>query len=74
MLSEARKRANNKYNAKAYTSKLIRFKPEELERVNNYIENHNYTFNSAIIQAILYCAENDIQLNANNNRSEKQED
>lgn len=66
--SAARIKANNKYNAKAYINKLIRFKPEQLEDIEKYIEKYNYTFNSAVVTALLYCIENDIQINANTNK------
>ena len=60
--SEAKLRANAKYDSKAYQKKLVRFKPAEWEKFRNYTKDNNYTDNGYIISAIMYCIDNNIQL------------
>lgn len=63
--TEAHKKASAKYDAKAYEKKLVRFKPEQWEIFKAYTQNNGYTDNGFIISAIMYCIDNNIDLNNN---------
>lgn len=61
--TEAHKKASAKYDAKAYQKKLVRFKPEQWKIFKAYTKEKDYTDNGFIINAIMYCIENDVDLN-----------
>lgn len=58
--TEAQKRANAKYDAKAYEKKLVRFKPDQWEKLKKHTSENGYTDNGFIVSAVLYCIENNI--------------
>lgn len=60
--SEAHKKASAKYDAKAYTKKLVRFKPEQWEIFKKHTETQKYTDNGFIVNAVMYCIKNNIDL------------
>lgn len=62
MQSEARKRANKKYNAKTYKNLAIRIRPEALDIINGYCQRVGMSKASAIVNAIKYCSDNNIDL------------
>jgi len=51
-MSEARKRANAKYNAKAYTKLMVRIRKEDEEEIRAAIEASGESVNGYIIKAI----------------------
>ncbi len=61
--TEAHKKASAKYDAKAYVKKLVRFKPEQWTILKNHTEKNNYTDNGFIVNAVMYCIKNNIDLN-----------
>lgn len=61
-MSEAHKKASAKYDAKAYIKKLVRFKPEQWETFKNHTEKEKYTDNGFIVNAVMYCIKNNIDL------------
>ena len=60
--SEARIRANNKYNAKAYDEIKIRVKKGEKKRFQSYLEKRGSSLNSFVNSSVSYCIENDVDL------------
>ncbi len=63
MLSDARKRANAKYNAKKYASKTVRLDKTYNEEVFlPYIQKRGFSENGFIVNAVKYCIENNIDL------------
>jgi len=61
-LSEARKRANAKYDAKAYDKTLIRLPKGRLEEVRSYAAAHGESINGFIGRAIREAMERGAQL------------
>lgn len=61
-LSEARKRANAKYNAKAYEQLNIRLKTGERTSLQNYVDKSNMSLNNFVTSCIAYCIDNNINL------------
>lgn len=51
-MSEARKRANAKYNAKAYTKLMVRIRKEDEEEIRAAIEASGESVNGYILKAI----------------------
>lgn len=51
-LSEARKRANAKYNAKAYEQITLRVSKGEKEKIRIFAESKNQSLNAFILSAI----------------------
>ena len=51
-LSEARKRANEKYNAKAYEQILVRVSKGKKQKIQEYAENNGETTNGFINRII----------------------
>lgn len=51
-VSEARKRANAKYNAKAYDKTMIRLYAGELDQVRSHAEQRGESLNGFICRAI----------------------
>ena len=51
-ISEARKRANAKYNAKAYTKLMVRIRKEDEEEIRAAIEASGESVNGYILKAI----------------------
>ena len=60
--SEARIRANNKYNAKAYDDIKIRVKKGERERFQSYLAKRGSSLNSFVNSCVSYCIENEIDI------------
>lgn len=61
-LSEARKRANAKYDAKAYTKVIFRLKSGERERLQMYINTRNTSLNNFINSCMSHCIENNVDV------------
>lgn len=51
-LSEARKRANEKYNAKAYEQILVRVPKGKKQKIQEYAESRNETTNGFINRVV----------------------
>lgn len=51
-ISEARKRANAKYNAKAYTKLMVRIRKEDEDAIRTAIEASGESVNGYILKAI----------------------
>lgn len=51
-ISEARKRANNKWEAKAYDKTLIRLYAGELDTIRDHAQQHGESLNGFICRAI----------------------
>lgn len=51
-ISEARKRANAKYNAKAYDKTMIRLYAGELDTIRNHAQQRGESLNGFICRAI----------------------
>ena len=64
MMSEARKRANAKYNDKAYTQMNFRVKKGEDLRLKFYCSQHETSVNGFLTACVSYCISNDIDLSA----------
>lgn len=60
--SGAQKKASAKYDAKAYTKKLVRFKPDQWDKFKAYTASNGYTDNGYIIGSVLYCIDHDIDI------------
>ena len=60
--SEARIRANNKYNAKAYDDIKIRVKKGEREQFQSYLQKRGISLNSFVNSCVSYCIENDVDI------------
>ena len=61
-LSESRKRANRKYDAKAYQQLMIRVKKGEREKLLDYANEHNISLNSFATSCMSHCIENNIDV------------
>lgn len=60
--SEARIRANNKYNAKAYDEVKFRVKKGEKERFQLFLGERQYSLNNFVNSCISHCIENNIDV------------
>lgn len=58
-VSEAKKKANAKYDNKAYVKTLVRLKPEDNEIMELHLKKYNYTKNGFINEAIKEKIKND---------------
>lgn len=63
-LSEARKRANAKYNAKAYEQLMIRVKSGEKDRLKLYAEQQGMSLNDFTCSCLSYCIRQKIDVTA----------
>ena len=61
-MSEARKRANAKWNAKAYSQLNFRVKKGEDVRLKLYCLQHDTSLNGFVTAAVAYCIANDVDL------------
>lgn len=61
-MSEARKRANAKWNAKAYSQLNFRVKKGEDVRLKLYCLQHETSLNGFVTSAVAYCIQNNIDL------------
>lgn len=62
--SEARIRANNKYNAKAYDTIQLRVKKGERDLLQAYLKPKEQSLNGFINSCMSYCIENDVDTQA----------
>jgi len=60
--SEARIRANNKYNLKAYDTVQLRVKKGERERLQRYVISRETSINGFFNSCASYCIEHDIDV------------
>lgn len=58
-VSEAKKKANARYDNKAYIKTLVRLKPEDNEALERHLEKYKYTKNGFINEAIKEKIKND---------------
>ena len=63
-LSEARKRANAKYNAKAYKQLMIRVKTGEETRLKAYADSQGMSLNNFVCSCLSYCIAQGIDVSA----------
>ena len=63
-LSEARKRANAKYNAKSYERLGIDVKKGERNKLKQYAEQKEISLNKFVCNCVSHCIENDIDVSA----------
>jgi len=63
-LSEARKRANAKYNAKAYEQLMIRVKTGERDRLKAYADGQGMSLNDFTCSCLSYCIQQGIDVTA----------
>ena len=61
-VSEAKKRANQKYSAKTYKRLSTNIKIADYDLIDNYCKNNNISKAKLIVAALKYCFENDINL------------
>ena len=60
--SEARIRANKKYNAKTYKPFTINAKIAEYEKISEYCQKNNISKAQLLLRAANYCIDNNIDL------------
>lgn len=60
--SEARIRANNRYNAKAYDEVKFRVKKGEKERFQLFLKERQYSLNNFVNSCVSHCIENNIDV------------
>ena len=63
-LSEARKRANAKYNAKNYKQLMIRVKVGEDTRLKTYADSQGMSLNNFVCSCLSYCISQGIDVSA----------
>lgn len=63
-LSEARKRANAKYNAKTYERLGIDVKKGERDKLKQYAERKQISLNSFVNSCISHCIENNVDVSS----------
>jgi len=51
-VSEAKKRANLKYDSKTYKKVMLRFKLDDLERLHDHIKERDESFNGFVNRAV----------------------
>lgn len=61
--SKAQQKANQKYDSTHYIRCGFKFKPEEIELINNFSQELELTRTRCIVRAVRYCIENGIDLN-----------
>lgn len=61
-ISDARRRANAKYNAKAYEQFNIRLKIGERSKLQCYVSSHDISLNSFATSCMSHCIENNIDV------------
>lgn len=61
-LSDARKRANAKYNAKAYEQFNIRLKTGERSKLQDYVNTHYISLNNFATSCMSHCIENNVDV------------
>ena len=61
-ISEARKRANAKYNAKAYERLGIDVKKGERDKLKQYAEKKETSLNKFVCSCVSHCIENNVDL------------
>lgn len=62
--SEARIRANNNWNAKAYDDMKLRVKKGERERLKAYAESQGMSLNNFVCSCLSYCIKHGIDVSA----------
>lgn len=63
-LSESRKRANAKYNAKTYKQLMIRVKVGEDARLKSYADEQGMSLNNFVCSCLSYCIKHNIDVTA----------
>lgn len=63
-LTEARKRANAKYNAKAYDDMKIHVKKGEREKLKAYADTQGMSLNNFVCSCLSYCIKQGIDVSA----------
>lgn len=62
--SEAKIRANNKWNAKAYDDMKLRVKKGERDRLKAYADSQGMSLNNFVCSCLSYCIEQGIDVSA----------
>lgn len=62
MISEARRKANKKYDKLNMDTIGIKYKREIIQRIKQYAKDKNISINKLCINSVLYCIENNIDL------------
>lgn len=62
--SEARIRANNKYNAKTYDDMKIHVKKGERDRLKAYADSQGMSLNNFVCSCLSYCINHSIDVSA----------
>ena len=60
--SQARIKANNKYNAKTYKTFTVNAKIADYEKIELYCNNNNMSKAGLLLKAAMYCIDNKIKL------------
>ncbi len=60
--SEARIRANKKYNAKTYKAFTVNAKFDEYDKISEYCSKNDMSKAQLLLKAAMYCIENNIDL------------
>lgn len=61
-VSEARRKANNKYDKKNMDTIGIKYKKEIVQKIKQYAKDNEISINQLCINSVLYCIENNIDL------------
>lgn len=62
--SEAKIRANNKWNAKAYDDMKLRVKKGERDRLKAYADSQGMSLNNFVCSCLSYCISQEIDVSA----------
>ena len=60
--SQARIKANNKYNAKTYKTFTVNAKIADYEKIELYCNTNNMSKAGLLLKAAMYCIDNEIKL------------
>ena len=61
-VSEARRKANNKYDKQNMDTIGIKYKKEVVHKIKQYAKDNNISINQLCINSVLYCIENNIDI------------
>ena len=62
--SDARIKANARYNKKAYCNISVRIKPIDYNLIDGYCKQYNISKAALIVRAVKYCISHDVDLTA----------
>ena len=61
-ISEAKRRANSKYDKEHMDTIGIKYKKEVVQKIKQFAKDNNISINQLCINSVLYCIENNIDL------------